>query len=479
MAIYFGTDGIRGITNDFLTCELANKCGNALAVYAREKIIDKREKEQILNIKITNKTTKIRNQLFKNLKKNSPNILIGGDTRVSREYLTCAFSSGAMSAGANIVDVGVCPTAGIAYLTKLFKFDYGVVISASHNPHDYNGIKIFNKNGFKLDDTQEELLERKFINQLNLNTDKIGKYIQCFYLTKFYTDYLMSCCNLSLNGLTILLDCANGASYKIAPTVFKKLGAKVISVSSRNCGNKINNNCGSTCPNQISKLVKKYKPDMAFAFDGDADRIIACDESGKILDGDQIIFILAKHLKDKGVLLKNQVVGTTHTNMGIEKDLNKFGINLIRTDIGDKYVICKMEEQKLSLGGEKSGHIILRDFSTTGDGILAGIMLAQIVKTNSQKLSQIAKVNLYPQINIDCVVKDKIKVINSERLFEQIKIQQQILGTDSRVMVRYSGTEPKIRIMVESFNKNQAEISAKEIEKTVIEIDKNYSCFEE
>ena len=189
--------------------------------------------------------------------------------------------------------------------------------------------------------------------------------------------------------------------------------------------------------------------------------------------------MLAKHLNNNGLLYKNSVVGTTHTNMGIEKQLKLLGINLIRTDIGDKYVICKMKEQNLSLGGEKSGHIILKQYSTTGDGILAGIMLAKIVSCDKKPLSEISHLNLYPQINIDCVVKDKIKVINSEHLFKQIKIQQQFLGAEARVMVRYSGTEPKIRIMVESLNKHKAELSAKEIEKTVFEIDKNCNCFEE
>ena len=452
MAIYFGTDGIRGVVNNFLTQSLAYKCGNSLARFN-------------CNLKSNNKTSPTK-------------ILIGGDTRLSRTFLTCAFASGAISAGAHVVDVGICPTAGIAYLTKTLKFDFGVVISASHNSFEYNGIKIFNNQGVKLNDSQEEDLEKLFSSQINLPTEMLGSYTQKFSLTKKYQEYLISCCNTSLKGLTILLDCANGASYKIAPNVFKKLGAKVISSSSKNCGLKINKNCGSTFSQNIKNLAKKYAADMAFAFDGDADRIIACDEVGNILDGDIILFMLSKFLKKSVKLLKNTVVCTTHTNKGIEKDLNKLGIKLIRTDIGDKYVINKIETKNLSLGGEKSGHIIFRQYSTTGDGILAAVKLAQMAKIFNKKFSELSFCNLYPQINIDCVVKDQIKVINSQKLFKQIKTQQDKLGSDARVMVRYSGTEPKIRIMVESINYKQAQQSAEQLKKTVIEIDKNIDAVE-
>lgn len=449
MAIYFGTDGIRGVVNSFLTHDLAFNCGNALARF---------------NYKKNN---------FKPAK-----ILIGGDTRLSRTFLTCSFASGAISAGAHVVDVGICPTAGIAYLTKTFKFDFGVVVSASHNSYEYNGIKIFDKDGVKLNDNQEEDLEKLFSTQINLPTDSLGSYNQNFSLVKKYQDYLVSCCDINLKGQTVLLDCANGASYKIAPNVFKKLGARVISISSKNNGLKINKNCGSTYQQNLSKNIKKYNATMGFSFDGDADRIIACDENGNILDGDIILFMLATFLKSQNRLSKDTVVGTTHTNKAIEEDLYKQGINLVRTDIGDKYVIEKIEHQKLSLGGEKSGHIIFRDFSTTGDGILAAIKIAQMVVNKNKKLSELSFINLYPQINIDCVVKDKIKVINSQVLFNQIKLEQSKLG-DARVMVRYSGTEPKIRIMVESVDKIKAELCAKKLEKVVKEIDKTNSFCEE
>lgn len=437
MAVFFGTDGIRGEVNNFLTIDLASKCGNALASC-----------------------------------KTNPLILVGEDTRITGSLLVTAFSSGALTAGANVIDVGVCTTPGVAYLTRMAKADYSVVISASHNPKEFNGIKIFDENGFKLGDKKEEELERKFINQKNCSFPNIGRYKQDFSLVKLYENYLINSCECKLNGLTILIDGSNGAAYKIAPKVFRALGAKVIALHCRNNGLHINDNCGSMHPNIMAKAVKKYKADIGFAFDGDADRIIACDHEGNIIDGDVIIFMLAKYLKRKGKLKQDTVVGTRHTNMGLEKDLNREGISLLRTDIGDKYVIAKMEEKKLSLGGEKSGHIIFREYATTGDGILTGIKIAEMVKSLGKSLKELSKANLYPQCNIDCVVIDKVKVINSERLANEIVLQEKRLGKNARVMVRVSGTEPKIRIMVECQNEKQAMESAKQIEKVVLEIDK-------
>jgi len=437
MGVFFGTDGIRGVVNQSLTFDLAYKCGNAVG---------------------------------SSLKK--PNIIIGSDTRTTGSFLTTAFAGGAMAAGANVVDIGVCPTAGIAYITKKVGADYGVVISASHNPAEYNGIKIFDKNGFKLGDKNEENLERRFIHETNVDCLDIGTYKQDFSLTKLYEDYLVSCSSTKLEGLTILLDGSNGAAHKIAPAVFRSLGAKVIATHCRCDGANINNNCGSLNPEVLSKAVKKYRADVGFAFDGDSDRIIACDENGAVIDGDIIIYMLAKYLKQNGKLAKNKVVGTRHTNMGLEKDLNKEGITLLRTDIGDKYVIEKIEEEELSLGGEKSGHVIFRELATTGDGVLTGIKLAEMIKVLGKKVSELSQVNLYPQININCVVSDKIKIINSGKLGDEISNQQNKLGEHSRIMVRYSGTEDKIRIMVEHQNEEEALKSAKALEKVVFEIDK-------
>ena len=439
MGVFFGTDGIRGIVNNFLTRDLTIKCGNAVAQ-----------------------------------EKNNAKILIGGDTRITREFLTDAFSVGAMSAGADVVDIGVCPTSGIAYITSILDFDYGVVVSASHNPAKYNGIKVFDEKGVKLGDKKEDSLERRFIHEINNDYPNIGSRKYLPNLTKKYEEYLKSCCNVKLNGLTIVIDGSNGASYKIAPSVFRDLGAKVIAINCHDDGENINNKCGSMYPEKMCAMVKKYKADIGFAFDGDADRIIACDENGSILDGDIIIFMLAKYLKELGKLSRNIVVGTRHTNMGIEKDLEVLGIKLIRTDIGDKYVIARLEEENLNLGGEKSGHIIFRDYATTGDGILTGVKLAEMIKTKNKKVSELAFANLFPQINIDCVVSDKAKVINSEILNKAIERAQKLLGDNSRIMVRMSGTEPKIRIMVESKDEILAQSCADDLEKIVAQIDREF-----
>ena len=436
MGIFFGTDGIRGVVNNELTYDLAFKCGNALGT-------------------------------------NKPNakILIGRDTRISGSYLSIAFAGGAISAGAQVVDIGICPTAGIAYLTKSLQYDYGVVISASHNPPDYNGIKIFDKNGYKLGDKNENSLERKFVNTTYVSPKNIKNYTQNYKITSKYADFLINCCNFSLEGLKIVLDCSNGASYKIAPKVFKKLGAKVIKINSSNNGAIINQNCGSLHPQELCQTVIDENANMGFAFDGDSDRIIACDENGKILDGDMILYMLAKYFKANKLLSQNTIVGTSHTNMGIENSLKNLGIKLLRSDVGDKYVLEKMLEQSLSLGGEKSGHIIISDYATTGDGILSAIKLVEMVKQLNKPISKLAKVKLFPQVNIDCVVNDKMRVINNEKLSNIQAEQEQHLGENARIMVRVSGTEPKIRIMVEALEQEKALIAAKVIEQTVKEID--------
>ena len=436
MGIFFGTDGIRGKVNTELTYDLAYKCGNALG--ASEK---------------------------------KPTILIGQDTRTSGSFLTIAFSSGALNAGANVIDVGICPTAGIAYLTKRTNADYGVVISASHNPAEYNGIKIFDKNGIKLGDLRENQLERKFVNSKMVQASEIGTYTQNKKIVNLYQNYLISCCETTLENLKVVLDSSNGASYKIAPEVFSKLGAKVIKLNCKNDGANINNNCGSLHPKNLSDAVIKHNANCGFAFDGDSDRIIACDELGNILDGDIIIFMLAKYLKTKNLLNKNTVVGTRHTNMGLEEELNEMGIKLERTDIGDKYVLEKMEQDELNLGGEKSGHIIFRDLATTGDGVLTAVKLSEMMNKTNKKLSELAYAKLYPQCNIDCIVQDKMHVINSEKLSQCINQEESKLGNDARIMVRVSGTEPKIRIMVECKDENMAKNSANTIAQIVKIID--------
>lgn len=443
MGIFFGTDGIRGRACEELTYDLAYKCGNSLAT----------------------------------IKENSK-IIIGRDTRTSGSYLSTAFSLGAMSGGANVIDIGICTTPGIAYITKRMGADFGVVVSASHNPAEYNGIKIFDNNGYKLGDERENNLEKKFINQIVVPFNKVGTLNQQFENVNLYYEHLKKSIKTTLTNLKIVIDASNGASYKIAPKVFKELGAEVIEIHCENDGANINNGCGSLHPEHLVEKVIECGANMGFAFDGDADRIIACDENGNILDGDTLIFVIAKHLKQKNKLNSNTIVGTRHTNMGIEDHLKQFGIKLIRTDIGDKYVLEEMIGQKLNLGGEKSGHIILGDFSTTGDGVLTALKICEIVKNEEKTLGELTRVQLYPQVNIDVIVADKMKVINSEKLSNAIEEQEKCLGNCSRVMVRVSGTEPKIRIMVETKDKQKAIHSAKKIETIVKEVDRCLLCVE-
>lgn len=435
MGIFFGTDGVRGIVNNDLTEEIAQMVGNALA-----------------------------------RKKKKASIIVGRDTRVSGSYLTAAFATGALKGGANVLDVGIIPTAGISYLVKHKKADFGVMISASHNPKEYNGIKIFDSSGRKLSEKEENQLERFFACKQICPSTSVGKYKYQPSLTNSYVKFLTSSIQSKLDNLKIVLDCANGASYKIAPRVFKLLGAQVIKLSCSNCGRKINENCGSTCTENLRRKVVESGANAGFAYDGDSDRLIAVDESGEVLDGDQLIYILAKHFAAQGKLNANTIVGTSHTNSGILVALNAKKINLIRTDIGDKYVIEAMEKMNLSLGGEQSGHIIMKNFLPTGDGILASLQIASIMKISGQELSQLFDAKLLYQVNKNFVVADKLKVLNSEKLSQAISQMLSEIAPAGRVLVRASGTEPKIRVMVEHVEQNQALKYMDKLEKIIKEI---------
>ncbi len=436
MGLFFGTDGLRGKVNEDLTYDVAYKIGNALSIL-----------------------------------KQKPTVLIGSDTRVSNSYLTLAVASGAMSGGARVIDAGVVPTAGVAYITRYIKADYGVVISASHNSGEYNGIKVFNGDGYKLGDKEEERIERCFIHEKTNDFPDIGTYEQDLKLAKIYRDFLISSSKTSLKGKTIVLDCAYGAAHRIAPEVFRRLGASVVAANCTLDGLKINKNCGALYPENLVKRVFRYKADMGFAFDGDSDRLIAVDEKGHVIDGDMIIYALAKYLRNKGLLKGNTVVGTSHTNMAIEEGLKGEGIGLIRTDIGDKYVLAKLLEKGLSLGGEQSGHIILKDVATTGDGILSALAVANMVIEEGKTLSEAAFVELYPQINKNVIVNDKFRIMNSEELGKEIARYNAELSGKGRLMLRASGTEPKIRVMVESKDKDLNEKIANAIVSVVKRVD--------
>lgn len=428
MGNFFGTDGIRGVFGQSLTTSLVMSVGNALT----------------------------------QTKKN-PNVLIGSDTRTSSDILISALSTGIMQGGGNVVSIKVVPTACVAYLTKLLNFDYGIMVSASHNPACYNGIKVFKSNGQKMTDEEEEYLEN-FIGQ-NYISDMLGSF-QEKNLSKHYIDHLKSVCTHTLKNLKICIDASNGSAYKIAPLVFKNLGATVYCTACKNDGKHINDNCGSLHVENLQEFVKSKNADIGFAFDGDADRLIAVDGNGEIFDGDKILYILAKDMKKENKLYANTIVGTSHTNSGIMTALNKNKINLIRTDIGDKYVIDAMEKMNLVLGGEQSGHIIIRTHATTGDGILTALCLSDIIAKTGKSLSSLFDAKLMPQVNINLVVKDKIKIINNEQLINLISH----LSNDSRILVRASGTENKIRIMVENTSASKAKSYAKQLKNMILQI---------
>ncbi len=436
MGLFFGTDGLRGKVNEDLTFDVAYKIGNALSIL-----------------------------------RTNPKIVIGSDTRISNSFLTLGVASGAINGGANVIDIGVVPTAGIAYITKQLNADYGVVISASHNSGEYNGIKVFNGEGYKLGDKEEEKIERCFIHEKTNDFPYIGKYTQDFNLIKIYKKFLIDSSENTFEGKTIVLDCAFGAAHRIAPDVFRYLGASVIAANCVDNGIDINNNCGALYPENLVKRVLRYKADIGFAFDGDADRLIAVNEKGQIIDGDLIIYALAKYFKSLGKLKSNTVVGTSHTNMAIEHGLKDIGIDVIRTDIGDKYVLAKLLEKNLSLGGEQSGHIILKDIATTGDGILTAIALTNMLINDNKKLSEVIDIELYPQVNKNILVEDKFRVINSEELANEVAYYNNQIQDKGRIMIRASGTEPKIRIMVESKDKDLNEKIASSLANVVKKID--------
>lgn len=426
--MYFGTDGIRGIANLDLTCPLALSVGNALA----------------------------------SLKKNC-RVLIGMDTRVSGDMLLHAVATGVMQGGGDVLDVGVMPTAGIAYLTRFYKADYGVVISASHNPAEYNGIKVFDADGYKLGDKRERDLELRMANPHIVRSIATGKYMFMHDSAADYVKFLLS--NIDgLKGLRVLVDCSNGAAGRVAKTVFEQAGASVVAINTSAAGIDINENVGALYASNLAPKVKDGGFDVGFAYDGDADRLIAVDENGNVVDGDHLLYILACEAQRCGHLETGSVVGTHHTNMGVQEALENKGIKLVRADIGDKYVLEQMLKDGSPLGAEQSGHIILGRHTTTGDGILASLVVAQIIADSGKTLSQLDEAKGYAQVNINVLVSDKLRIINSEAVTNEVgKVYEELAG-QGRVLLRASGTEPKIRIMVECKSESKAKTLAKRLE---------------
>ncbi|MBR2909154.1 MAG: phosphoglucosamine mutase [Clostridia bacterium] len=437
MSVFFGTDGLRGKVGQDLNYDIAFKCGNSLAL----------------------------------LMGNKGKVVVGRDTRVTGSYLQNAISAGLMAGGVDVYDVGIIPTAGISYITKSCGFDFGIIITASHNPSEYNGIKIISSLGEKITDLQEEEIERGFIKSKIVEYSKIGQCITDKRFASKYFNHIISSATICLCGLKIVVDGSNGASCNIAPKIFKKLGATVYKINCRNKGLDINNKCGSLHPESLIKKVKKLKADFGVAFDGDADRIIVIDSNGKVIDGDMIILALAKYYKDLGLLKNNTVVGTSQTNMGIEQDLKNCGIQLERADVGDKYVIALMNKHSVMLGGEQSGHIIIKRFLPTGDGILTAVQLACACRHKNISISKLCEATIFPQTNINVEVKDKIRILGNEKLAIAISNAKQELAGNGRVLVRASGTEPKIRIMVEGENQRVTNSLAEYLEKLILSLE--------
>ena len=424
----FGTDGIRGKANVYpMVGDMAYKLGKAL-VYALNGTPNKKRK-----------------------------IIIGKDTRLSGYMLESAITSGIVSMGADAYLVGPMPTPAIAFLVRSMRCDAGVVISASHNPYDDNGIKIFSHEGLKLDDEVEETIENLILgDELNGKgtlgekigrayriRDTLGRYIVFAKDTLPYS--------VSLEGLRIVLDCANGATYKVAPMIFEELGAEVIAINNQPNGVNINDKCGSTYPNAILEATKLYRADVGIAFDGDGDRVLMVDDKYNLVDGDAILAVLAKNMKENGSLKGDTVVGTVMTNYGLELFLKKVGVKLERVDVGDKNIVKKMIEKGYNLGGEQSGHVVLWDFNTTGDGIVTALTVLSIMQQSKKSLSELTEgFEKIPQKTYNVVVKDKPPIENIEEIQKAIEKTEGILKGNGRIVVRYSGTEPLLRITTES-----------------------------
>ena len=441
MARLFGTDGVRGVANVQLTPQLAFKLGRAGA-----RVLSGED---------------VKNPVF----------VIGKDTRLSGDMLEDALSAGIMSAGGSVIKAGVVPTPAIAYLVGEYGADAGAVISASHNPFEYNGIKFFNGKGFKLSDELEDkieaLLEEDFTGEM------IGKVIGNVKDPKeLYINHLLESIDIRLDGMKIVLDCANGASFETAPAVYRALGADIKVIANEPDGVNINNGCGSTHPENLCQAVIDEGADLGLAYDGDADRLIAVDEMGRVTDGDKVICICAKMLKEKGMLTGGLVTGTVMSNLGFHKYLESLGCKTKATAVGDRYVLESMLETGGKIGGEQSGHIIFLDYGTTGDGTLASLQLIKAMDLAGKKLSELAdEIVLYPQVLENAKVKNenKNKYKEDEEVVKAIKDVESAMAGEGRVLIRPSGTEPLVRVMLEGNDIDQITGYAKRLAKLLEE----------
>ncbi|WP_293968985.1 phosphoglucosamine mutase [uncultured Ruminococcus sp.] len=446
MGRLFGTDGARGVANSELTAELAMNIGRAAAMVL---ISDEVE---------------------------HPTILIGKDTRLSGDMLEGALIAGLCSVGANVELLGVVPTPAVAYLIGKYNADAGIMISASHNPFEFNGIKIFSSDGCKLPDDLENRIEEIVLDNVVpyalAKDENIGKVTRMETAVEDYVDHVAKSIGCDLEGMEIALDCSNGSSSRTAEKLFTKLGAKVHMLFDNPDGININKDCGSTHINRLQNYVREHKLCCGLAFDGDADRCLAVDENGNLVDGDYLIAICAKDMKDRGVLKKNAVVGTVMTNMGFNKFCDANGMTFVSTKVGDRYVLEAMLREGYNIGGEQSGHIIFLDYATTGDGELSGAMILSIMKRTGEKLSALAKVmERMPQvlINVKVSAEGKLAFYTDKEVKSEIKRVTEILGDRGRILVRVSGTEPLVRVMLEGENLEEIQSLAEESAQVVRE----------
>jgi len=421
----FGTDGIRGLANSELTAELALDVGVAAA--------------HILIESLGSTATR-------------PRAIIGRDSRASGEFLESAVVAGLTSAGVDVYRVGILPTPAIAFLVAQSKADLGVMISASHNPMPDNGIKLFARGGGKLDDTLESAIEARLREpwQRPVGRD-VGRIINDETLSQKYIDHLLSSLQVKLSGIKVVIDCANGAASFVAPEVLRRAGAEVIAVSNTPDGWNINDGCGSTHLDSLRQHVLKNSADIGIALDGDADRCLVVDKSGADVDGDQILAILAIALKSTSKLKSNTVVGTVMSNLGFVKAMEENGIQVLKTAVGDRYVLERMLQDGLNLGGEQSGHVILKDHANTGDGTLTALYLLQEMKRSEKSIRDLAAVMVrFPQVLINVKGVAKEKLAGSKAIAAAVSAAEQELGDTGRVLLRASGTEPLVRVMVEA-----------------------------
>lgn len=436
----FGTDGIRGKANSDLTCEVAFRLGQALVKFKGRKV------------------------------------LVGKDTRVSGDMLTSALAAGINSCGGDVYTLGIVPTPAVAYLVREMEADAGVMISASHNPPQYNGLKVFSASGLKLSDSEEERIEAFILSEdCDLGEmpagDEVGQVINSHkgesdYISKVVDSVVSQ--GITFSGLRIALDAGHGAAYNTSYEALRQLGADAVAINRDFSGKDINVNCGSTHLDQIKELVEDCGADIGIAHDGDADRVIMISRSGREIDGDIILALLAKDMKSRGLLKNNTVVGTVMSNLGLTRALEQEGIDFLAAKVGDRYVLEQMLRGDYNLGGEQSGHVILLDHNTTGDGLMSAVQfLCAVVKSNKTVDEAISFFSKYPQVMINVEVDDKQRAMQSEALKAEVERAERALGDRGRVLLRASGTEPVVRVMVEAKSEEDCETYAKKIADTL------------